>query len=446
MYTTRLVALYLAALCSSVAFGDLTCSAIKCGEVGGACDASTLCPAPTVCQDGVCRYNKEGDNCTAILGCTGTETYCKDGKCVNYRGDGENCTEYKCQSDLKCGDDKICHNIPSKEGATCTESIGCDTLSGLYCKDGKCFGLPGEGQACYKSLCKAGLRCDNDKCVKLPKKGESCSIATGCEGSDLYCAVDIVSGSVCREKPAKDEKCTTICKEGYTCVTVDSEKVCKKSNPGKGEYCKAPLITCSGRYQCENNKCVDTTTCSRYDGCTGYPSRICLNGNCVESMKVEDGYACEYVTTTAFDSATVSSFQCKEGSGCVKNLVTGKATCVKIETKLKDRKNCTLGACPADSFCSCDDNIGNIQCIPYAYSDKGIRDDVRSYYDLKDECGDLKIGACADLANKLSAVTRKINDKFYSYSYLSRCDLFAAASTLKVSATLLLALLLFFSL
>ena len=447
MHKTKLVALYLTALCSSVAFGDPMCTAVTCGEVGGACDETTLCPLPTVCQDGVCRYNKEGDNCTKYINeCTGTETYCVDGKCVNYRGEGENCTVYQCKSELKCGEDGLCHNIPDKEGATCTESIGCDILSMLYCKDGKCRGFPGEGEECYNSLCKSGLACKDGKCAKLPKKGESCQLTTGCEGSDLYCAPDVISGNVCKEKPGEGEKCLSICKDGYACVTVDSEKVCKKSNPGKGEYCKAPTIVCSGNYVCENNVCVDTKKCLTYDGCTGFPSRLCVNYNCVDSMKIEDGYSCEYITSTVFDPATISSFQCKEGSGCVRNAITGKATCVKIETKLEDRKNCSLTGCPADSFCSCDDSVGKTQCIPYPYADKGIFNEVKSYYDLKDDCGIFGLDACLGLKDKLSDVTKKINEKFYSYTYLKRCELFAAASTLKVSATLLLALLLFFSL
>lgn len=438
MYKTKLVALYLTALFASVAFGDNDpfCSVTTCGEVGGSCDDTTFCPLPTTCRDGICRYDKEGDNCT--LTCTGTETYCKNKKCVAYVKEGGDCSEYECQSGLKCGDDKVCRHPPETKGSECSSTIGCDLLSGLVCIDGTCQELPGEGKECYNKLCKGELKCDaNNKCVKPPKKGESCDVTLGCRGTDVYCAYDIIAkNGVCTEYPGLDEECTLTCKTGYVCTLVDSALKCKKNNPVKGDYCSV-AIPCRGSYECEDNVCVESKTCSAYDDCTGFPNKICSNGKCVDSMTVEEGGKCSTETILTIDSVVASTFQCKEGHGCV----DGK--CLKIETKLSDAKNCS--SCPSDSRCLCNDKDGRFQCVPYPYADKGIRSDVKSYYDLKDECAaDTKV--CEKAISKLSSVNSKINNKFYSYTFAKRCDLIAAASSVKVSFALLMAVLFFFSL
>lgn len=442
MSKVKFVVLCLSAMCASAALGDFLCSVVTCGEVGGKCDDTTVCPAPTTCRDGKCQYSQPGDNCSILSSCSGTETYCKNKKCVAYLKEGGNCTEYECASDLKCNDNKVCQKVPRKEGDSCTDTVGCDLSKGVYCSNGKCKGLPKEGETCYLTFCKAGLKCNSKNvCEKPAKKGEKCSSTVGCDGDDLYCSVDLIGGNVCKEYPGEDESCTTLCKSGYTCTLADKSMKCKKSNPDKGDYCYPLLLPCTGKYQCKDNKCVETITCTEYDGCSGFPERICsTDGNCIESMTGEEGHTCSLDVNSIINVNVAASFQCKEGYGCVPSLNSGK--CVKIETKLGDRKNCTLGVCPEDSFCSCNDKIGKNQCVPYPYADKSLRSKAKKVYELKNKYGILN----EEFLSEYNELNDDINDQFYSYSYLSRCDLFAAASAVKVSFALIIAVLMFFSL
>lgn len=92
-----------------------------------------------------------------------------------------------------------------------------------------------------------------------------------------------------------------------------------------------------------------------------------MNDHCIDFMSLEDGAEC------IIDPETMSSFLCKEGSGCVPSNVsrTGYA-CAKIVTKLSDEKECSEGGneCGVDSFCDCNTINGKMQCIPYQAVDK----------------------------------------------------------------------------
>lgn len=469
----RFVAVAVIVFVAAVARADDLCTAIKCGEVGGKCDENTVCPLPTVCQDGTCRYNKAGDNCTYM--CTGSETYCNrsSGKCVNYLKKGDDCTSGSCDSGLFCyngdntchkypegdGDECIyltsicpgtlrctanrtqkigvCHELPGKEGAECKATVGCDPEKELVCKDGQCKSLPGKGDYCYLGACKLGLACNEEgKCDDLPGENEKCQSAYGCKGDDLYC------DNTCKKLPGDDEFCSTStgCRSGYSCVTTTLlpwTTKCKKSEPEKGDYCHTVYgPRCTGNYNCVKNVCEEPTVCFAYDSCPGFPEKICKGDKCVDSMTGDEGESCSIaITATLVESTVAATFQCKEGYGCV----SGK--CTKIETKLDDHRKCTDGyGCPTDSFCGCNDKDGITQCIPLPYADKDIRDDVKKVYELASKCTtpSKDTDSCKELAEKTEDLSDDIDDKFYSYTATRRCDLFAGASAVKASLTVIL--------
>ena len=148
-------------------------------------------------------------------------------------------------------------------------------------------------------------------------------------------------------------------------------------------------------------------------------------------------------------SYVFASLQCEEGLGCVPSKRGGKdGTCQKITAK-RGEKTCTTDEdCPSDSFCDCNDEKGQNQCIPYPSSSKELMTKVENAASETTECirkyreGTFEYTEC--YIKSATVVSKLMNDKFLNYKAEFRCTFSSegAASTIKVSIFALVAVVL----
>ena len=105
---------------------------------------------------------------------------------------------------------------------------------GLYCREGQCAAIPGEGEPCEPVLfewswCGGNTQCQEGVCRPYPGVGEACG-PQGC-GDGAYC-----DGGACVAAPTAGEACGTggAC-AGSACIN----DVCAPPGPG---VCRATLF------------------------------------------------------------------------------------------------------------------------------------------------------------------------------------------------------------
>lgn len=194
----------------------------------------------------------------------------------------------------------------------------------------------------------------------------------------------------------------------------------------------------------------------------------CRDEKCVGRMTLKEGEEC-YIDFDHYDDDddttpvevfyALTSLQCEEGLVCVpKARGLSKGACKKPSTTVAANISCATDAeCPLDSVCRCNDQTGDVQCIPLPPSSGELLRRYEKAADTIAACkraheGDIeyeeKVAQCclADVNELVEFVGKEV----YPYSSEYRCldfSLLGAASTAKASlvalfATLLLSLLL----
>jgi hypothetical protein len=225
---------------------------------------------------GTCeRMPRVGERCGGRLGCV-EGTRCLEGECRLVREIGGSC-----ESDNECRFhrciDSIC--FPSKDtptpyadvvGRECEHDNDCGRQAALFCDEGICRPLPGEGELCAgvamgtmrstasinpfassKSVCRLGQQCIDGRCRAL-----GCSIDPGepCRG---YCHGGQCVDGMCVPLPGPGEPCETSC------------------GAGSGDRCEP---RCGGDLRCVEGRC--TAGRDRENGRRCDFDRDCISGFC----------------------------------------------------------------------------------------------------------------------------------------------------------------------
>lgn len=305
-----------------------TCSLIVCGTEGDTCpssDNSTVCMSNMNCVDGKCEVYVDGSDCGAKSYCP-DDMYCNrtEKKCRRRKGEGEVCGSYtkECKEGYFCNEtsfskvtpvclpnpkkvgdpclwvkdhcpretecsDNVCKRYPTRLGAKCDESVGCDDAN-LTCYNGKCAVAPQKGEKCLDGGCASGYICgDNGVCKDFPKEGEECLMVYPICAEGYYCRF-----SKCTARPGEGEKCTIsgYCNIGLYC---NSDDTCVQL-PGEGEECQRGTcntgLVCDYNYEtvsiCRQPVAKMGENCSDYVGCGAglvcdKYAKKCIPGECI---------------------------------------------------------------------------------------------------------------------------------------------------------------------
>ncbi len=251
---------------------------------GGACQWSTECQDGAYCDDtpatcgGVCRRGTVSPPITALDGCPPGTVFLGGlfGKCLKPGGAGAPCGIHQGALAGVCGQGTWCDSRTTPYG-TCkpvvTEGEACEPYIGpqcgwsLFCNDGRCQKVQGEGGAC-----------------KAPGLGRFGALA--CR-DELFCDGDNGQAGTCRPRRTEGAACrgSFECEDGVDCVGSRYQEgvwgTCQKA-PREGEACEGRL--CAPGFTCSSTTvtCVATVRlgepCSDPDAC--YLSGTCVDGTC----------------------------------------------------------------------------------------------------------------------------------------------------------------------
>lgn len=183
------------------AYDDATCSELSGALIGqcipklkGSRPDGSPCATMMQCAGGWCELSGTGG------------TTC--GVCATLPGEGEVCTDGRCDFGLACSNMTCTRPVYGGLGDPCNVQglAPCDPA--LACIDGACAPRRGQGEACaFDSECGVGLECDDlsSTCQPPPPPapvGGACSGAVQCD-SQGYCEQD-----VCQLKVADGGSCT----------------------------------------------------------------------------------------------------------------------------------------------------------------------------------------------------------------------------------------------
>ncbi len=111
---------------------------LRVTEPGDTCD--TLCLGNLICGEpsdpslpGACKHRPDVGQACGTTGCRGVRNECRDGQCVERKGEGESCAAASCLPGLFCTaelgeEDPICRSA-QPDGETCTQRHQCASYS-----------------------------------------------------------------------------------------------------------------------------------------------------------------------------------------------------------------------------------------------------------------------------------------------------------------------------
>jgi len=233
----------------------------------GPCSDGDACSVGEACLNGACVGGQpddcddgnacSDDNCDPVIGCTYTDSpaTCEDGDactmydfCLNLAcvggpevlcGDGVNCTNDSCDSQLGCVFDPV---ICDDDDA-CTIEV-CDELIGM----------------CNFGPNPTMVDCDDDNACT----DDACDPETGCYYEDISDTCD--DGDSCTEDGCDAQSgCTSVpidCDDGDACTN----DVC---DPQSGQ-CESDVFTCDDMNQCTDDWCDPLT------GCQSDQENVCI--------------------------------------------------------------------------------------------------------------------------------------------------------------------------
>jgi hypothetical protein len=296
---------------------------------GTACDDGVTCSTGDQCGAGVCR-GTGGVDCNDNNPCT-TDGCDAGGACthVNQTGtpcnDGDACTQAdSCQSGtckggspLQCGDGNPCTDDK------CDPATGCSSTPAANdtpCTDGNpCNGL----ETCQAGTCNAGTTAD-------------------CDDKDP-CTVDGCAGQGCTHTAAPDG---TACSDGNTCNGIEVCKTgackpgavlpCDDQNPCTADLCDALTGGCTFKPLADGASCTDG------DACNGV--ELCLAGACKPGKNV----VCDDADPCTIDS-------CDPTGGCVHASEVDGTPC-HDDSVCTQGDQCKGGVCEAGKALGCDDS------------------------------------------------------------------------------------------
>jgi hypothetical protein len=176
------------------------------GDIGTSCQSFRDCDENAWCNDGICTADFEpGAACTNLSQCSG-ETRCLGlsivdsslGMCLRTSQAGDPC-DLICYGNLYCDGSGTCRDLP-KLGQSCSfePCSGYDT----FCSNGKCVqrgdvgATCGSSQSCLPGLfCTSELNDPNPKCAARRGEGEPCADPSHCES--FLCSGNTAKPGVC---------------------------------------------------------------------------------------------------------------------------------------------------------------------------------------------------------------------------------------------------------
>ena len=212
-------------------------------------------------------------------------------------------------------------------GSPCYSHLDC--ASGLYCHNGLCADLSGDGgvttdggMCVSDQQCPSGLVCYEGQCVTIGKEGHTCKANRMCV-APLVCASD----GTCQKSGAPGTKgmgeaCTTssTCQKGLVC---SPDKKCVPSG--------------STGVKCSTDKtCKVGLVCSSQGTCAaaGSPGTTALGKDCNVSMECRKGLVCSSTGVCAPAGKTTQGGVCRGTEQCVTGLVcSAGGKCVLPKTK-----------------------------------------------------------------------------------------------------------------
>jgi hypothetical protein len=291
------------------------CGLVDGEDIAAVCDDGSPCTSDTCegnfCQHGFCNGSEEGALCCPDKGCA--KQCCVDAQCDK---DDDPCTVGACSDDGLCslvqlcpGDQQCC---PSADNETATCGACCsaeDCDDDVSCTDDKCAGGqcsstpddarcddgyycdPNPNRGCQKApTCQNAAECvppspcqSNPRCADGRCEFDNCSLGTKCcqDGCAVCCGASECDDGIACTKDA----CTS-----SGCSHQPDDSLCP------GQICDANLggcIGCRDNGDCndnsdctidvcnvENNSCVHTTACAKY--------QVCYEGKCSECAADSD--------------------------------------------------------------------------------------------------------------------------------------------------------------
>jgi hypothetical protein len=260
---------------------------IKSGE-RASCEVGSYCatdekPFSGTVYCGTCEPDRTlGEPCESRDRCVEGAS-CEDGVCVARSDLGEACElDRDCRSDTCDGSTCVSRYAPaplaSTVGNPCENESDCGNLAMLWCDDGACRTLPGEGEACAHVVtfghpdCRLGYSCVAGRCRALGCRQD---VGEPCE--DFCESGECIDGACVPPPETLGDACTLLCGDGLMCISGH----CAKANGSL-----ANGLPCDFSHDCESGFCerylgdyCEEGSCSipRCDGC----------GVCAEQPTVE---------------------------------------------------------------------------------------------------------------------------------------------------------------
>ena len=203
---------------------------------------------------GTCEPNRAlGEPCESRARCV-EDARCAGGECRALRDVGEPC-ELNGECPFNTCEGSICISpyapspLVDTVGSPCEYEGDCGNLAMLWCDDGACRTLPGEGEACGHvvtlghPVCRLGHTCIDGRCRAM-----GCSQDIG-EPCDNFCGNAECLGRRCVPAPENvGDACNLVCGNGLWC----SEGRCTEDGSPRGVKNGSP---CDFDHECESSFC-----------------------------------------------------------------------------------------------------------------------------------------------------------------------------------------------
>ena len=261
--------------------GSTTCMGLPCAAPDTCCQQENLsscvdtqtdpnncggcfraCPPGATCVGGNCANT----GCMGGPPCTGTDSTCCPGGCVDVQNDPNNCSE--CGFQCAMGD--TCQNGNCVAPTSCNGGPVC--TGGKQCCTSGCANVETDPRNCGRCnlLCPPGDTCQTGNCTAPA----SCNGGPVCTGTDQCCATGC---SDVETDPKNCGRCGNPCAVGDACIA----GACVVQTTCNGGPACAPGLSCCPTVGCVNEN-TDPNNCGGCgNACTAVDS--CIDGSCVSN-------------------------------------------------------------------------------------------------------------------------------------------------------------------
>lgn len=313
--------------------GDSSRRCLRPREIGETCGPDDVCEVDEggrgLCDEGVCRFAREGEACATDGPACGLELRCdtRADVCEAWGREGDACGgagDPPCALDFVC-QERICRAPARADGALCQSRDHCPPEAPF------CAGVPGR---CHASA--RGVRCTSDA---------DCGQAGWCAGG-FRCAARGELGGPCDAE--------MLCPEGTQCAATDEGDRCR-TIVGPGARCDGDRICVLG-FGCDDGRCEPLPTQGEpcEDACA---LGVCRDGVC---ELLDAGEPCEPTVAwnvgSPLDATGSLGRQCT--GACSSRWRSEPGTCIE-PSALGER----CGVCELGALCAPVD--GELRCVPF---------------------------------------------------------------------------------